>query len=38
MDKAKPLASEVMTLRDYFAGHALQGIMSDPGMRPTTCR
>jgi hypothetical protein len=25
-----------MTLRDYFAGQALVGIMSDPGMRPAS--
>ncbi len=25
-----------MTLRDYFAGQAIIGIMSDPGMRPDT--
>jgi hypothetical protein len=24
-----------MTLRDYFAGQALIGLMSDPGLRPS---
>lgn len=27
-------AQRGMSLRDYFAGQALVGIMSDPGMRP----
>lgn len=25
-----------MTLRDWFAGQALTGLMSDPGLRPST--
>ena len=35
-DVCTPPSASAMTLRDWFAGQALNGIMSDPGMRPSS--
>lgn len=35
-DNGKIGGTEGMSLRDWFAGQALAGLMADPGLRPTS--